>query len=155
MKKNERTIQALEEVAAKLDYVQYGNEDACIDDAELKEKGIVVAYGAGDDIFVLRGAIDDEWSAYGGGEWMWFRGTLVSEDDMQDINASIESCGSRPFSFIDGISLEFAPSEIPDLTWLVSASVPIKASFRIMEDEEAFCIGEVFYLDHLRAIGVD
>lgn len=57
----------VKEFAEMLDGVQYGHEMSDGMKNKAKEEGLVVIYGASDDLIELNGAIDDEGDVYEGG----------------------------------------------------------------------------------------
>lgn len=57
-----------EQLAARLNGRQYGDEITRAEEQLAKENGLVVIFGASDDLCEMRGAIDDEFDCYDGGE---------------------------------------------------------------------------------------
>jgi len=53
----------VKEWAEKLNGREYGQENDC---DQLKSDGVIIAYGASDDLLEFRGALDDEVGAYDG-----------------------------------------------------------------------------------------
>lgn len=108
---------------------------------EAKKHGLVVVFGASDDLMEFRGAINDEVDVYDGG------------------SATIDSEGIKP-GWLEGFS-EVEAEEFmrrkknpsfkikamwchePGLSW--SYELPVDhATFRVMEDGEVYCRGVVF-----------
>src|SRR5882672_7716985 len=56
-----------EEIALALNGLEYKQFQQRLKELELKQNGLVVVYGASDDLMELDGAIYDEFGCYGGG----------------------------------------------------------------------------------------
>jgi hypothetical protein len=133
----------LHEIAAQLNGVEYRNEDEQFDAKILCDEGIVVAYGASDDLLELRGAIDDEYGAYEGTSIM-----LIKTKDWEIKAISGEGFDENR-SYIGGdfehhITAEWCPKDI-DASWKITPACE-HATFNVMEDDELYCVGAVFYL---------
>jgi hypothetical protein len=125
-----------EEMASKLNGREYGNEITPPEENEAKESGLVVVFGASDDLCEFRGAIYDEADCYEGGKIPITRaGVLHSEcgdsrcpyfKKLQESCAKIKAIWDR-----DGYS------------WIYEAPFSV-ATFEIMEDGETYCRGIVF-----------
>lgn len=83
----------------------------------LAEKGLVVVYGASDDLMEYSGAFNDEFGAY--------RGTTANSSEGRTIEAV------------------FAPKEDEGTTWVYRTGMA-RSEFRIMEGPEVYCYGIVF-----------
>ena len=107
----------LKEFADKLNGRQYLNELTKELEAYAKENGIVVVFGQSDDLLELRGAIDDEFGCYDGGTFYI-------------------GCGK--------VEAVWCPKNT-DYSWGYKTDIPHE-TFDIMEDDEPYCKGIVFYL---------
>lgn len=106
--------------------------------AEAKRHGLVIVYGASDDLMEFHGAIDDEIGAYNGTTAYIIGSGLLKNDcndeacpyflKLQESANTIEACWDQ-----DGYSWTFK-TDIPHVT------------FEITEDGEKYCRGIVFEL---------
>ncbi|RKP44660.1 hypothetical protein [Pararobbsia silviterrae] len=129
-------------LAAALSGAQMGDEISREKEAEAKAHGLVVVFGASDDLMELRGAIHDEVSCYDGGEaYFTALGLLTNEcedDDcphfakLKDAAAVVEAVWSEG-----------------EYSWVYRTDIP-HATFEVLEDGEKYCRGIVFHLDHVR-----
>ena len=111
----------LKEVAERLDGNYYTKEMQNIDEAKLKELGIVVVFGASDDLMEFRGAIYDEAGCYGGG--------VVQLSEFED----------EATQYIQALWCKE-----DDFSWTYETTIPHE-TFIIHEDEDKYCRGIVFY----------
>lgn len=109
-----------------------------------KEAGIVIVYGASDDLMEFDGAIRDEIGCYDGGSVFLDSGGLC-----RDFN---ELCESKDFEglrkYFDGIGKRKMIEAIwgrDGISWQYETDVPHEI-FDIMEDGEVYCRGIVFRL---------
>ena len=113
----------IKEVAEKINGNEYREELNGVSELVLKELGIVVVFGASDDLMEFRGAIYDEAGCYDGG--------VVKLNEVKNgATKSIEAlwCKEDPYSFT-------YKTEIPHETFI------------IVEDGcDDYCRGIVFYL---------
>lgn len=112
-----------EQLAARLNGRQYGDEITRAEEQLAKENGLVVIFGASDDLCEMRGAINDEFDCYDGGE-------IECEDYSGKLRAiwCPENGGS----------------------WGYETNLPY-ATFNIYEDSELYCVGIVVELEEYRA----
>lgn len=135
-----------EEFAARLHGREYRKEMSRADDTLAMNEGLVVVFGASDDLVEFRGAIDEELYCHENlaanlfltngsqGKPIWIAAT---EQDTQNYIPT-------PFP---PIVAQWAPAE-PDCSWLITSDIP-HATFDILEDGELFCRGIVFSLVEL------
>lgn len=135
-----------EEMAALLDGREYGDEINKGLREQAKESGLVVAYGASDDLLELDGALHDEADCSDGTLVRLHQGGVLPQhkdcecthcgyDDIKDKCAIIETHWDKG----DGYS------------WTYSAKIP-HACFDVAEDDEKYCRGIVFNLSDLPKI---
>jgi hypothetical protein len=130
-----------QELAQQLDgteYPFYPSNTGFAQLATVKEKGLVVVYGASDDLMEFYGAIDDELGAYDGTTaYVTNKGLMQNKCDCQDCPYYEQALQSaQPIEALwdkDGIS------------WQYKTDIP-HATFRIVEDGAVYCIGLVFAL---------
>ena len=116
-----------EELAKMIDNRQYGYDTFkdVIETAE--ENGLVILYGASDDLAEFEGAIYDEAGCFDGGD-IYITKDGVSEEETENLITAIW--------------------DKDDIAWQYETDIP-HATFRIMEDDEVYCIGIVFCIDDL------
>ena len=139
-----------DEAAAILNGREIGSE---ITDSEAKawaESGLVVIFGASDDLCELRGAIHDEVGVYDGGEFCIDPDgkTILQpiEDDDREVlekHFVMDAVKKRRAKSIR-IDAYWCPKEL-DCSWAYKSSVPA-STFDIMEDGELYCRGIVIDL---------
>lgn len=130
-----------EELASRLNGREYGQEMTEEEEVEAFDHKLVVVFGYSDDNAELRGAISDELSCYGGGEFVvWSDGLLENKCD----------CGDCPY--FAGIKRNAKVVNIlwdqNGYSWIYTTTIP-HAPFDILEDGEKYCRGIVFSLDNL------
>lgn len=113
--------------------------------AQVKEAGLVVLYGASDDLYEVEGAFCHEGDAREGTKILIHpEGILGSRDDIdtdEDMQTWLnQKAASRAFT---------AHWCKNNTSWSYSTDVTHE-TFKIMEDDEVYCIGIVFHLDALK-----
>lgn len=119
------------ELAARINGCEYGCELAQEDINDARESGLVIVYGASDDLIELSGAMCDEVDVYEGGTIgiMPGRDALTEDDNL------------------DGVSTIKALWNVPGTAdWTYETEIPHE-TFNVYEDGELYCIGIVFALD--------
>lgn len=125
------------EIAERLNGREIGKEVSLDEEKELKAAGLIVVFGASDDLMEFRGAINDEVGCYDGGKAYLAPtgGGLLKnacDDDDCPYFASIKEASmviEAVWNF-DGYS------------WLYETEIPHE-TFDIMEDGEKYCRGIV------------
>lgn len=128
-----------EELAKKLHGREYMSEITKAEAAEAKASGLVVAFGASDDLLEFRGAIDDEIGAYNGTVMaITPEGLLVNQctDENCPYFAKISKATKETVTAIWA-------NEGDEYSWRIESTLPF-APFDIMEDGEKYCRGIVF-----------
>jgi hypothetical protein len=134
----------VEEVAASLDGREYKDEVRRGEQLAWRNAGIVVAYGASDDLLELNGAIEDEFGAWNGTTVF-----LCADGAEDESNISVDPRG------LPMLTAEWCPSGVEGSpAWVVSIKSPDdttirSAPFKIYEDGELFGIGVVFRVSDL------
>jgi hypothetical protein len=111
-----------------------------------KEEGVVIVFGASDDLMEFRGAIYDELGAYNGTTALVDAKGLLSRDE-DDEDEEIADYVSRKRS---AKSIEALWRKEGDYSWTFATDIP-HATFNIVEDGELYCRGIVFSLKELGA----
>jgi len=126
-----------EELAKQLDGRQYRSEITKEECDIAAEYGVVVAFGASDDLMEFRGAIHGEIGCYDGGV------VYLNEDGLFDEYEEHCDCidYKRAQKRCDTIEAIWCP---PDGgSWACKTDIP-HATFKIFEDNELYCTGIVF-----------
>lgn len=133
-------------LAEKLNKCQYGNEMAGVDEAKLKELGLVIVFGYSDDNAEFRGAINDEVGAYDRTEINVCKNGIVvdwEQLDKDDETTVREWC--REKDICKTITAFF---DKDGYTFIYETDIP-HATFEVMEDEDKYCRGIVFNIEDL------
>ena len=137
------------ELAALLAGREYTREISREEEAQAKAAGLVVAFGASDDLLELRGAVHDEAGAWGGCRVRVDRAGLVP--DFENVDRDDEGELRRYFKREGGgIEIEAIWEGEPGYSWIIKTGIPHE-TFEIVEDGEPYCRGIVFALADLPA----
>ena len=134
----------LTEWAKRLNGREYGNELTSDEEKQLKEQGLVVVFGASDDLCEFRGAITDETNCYEGGtidvhkSGLWNFG-CDSVDSCPYAREARKRCKTITAKWCDPLSL---------FTWSYETDIPHE-EFQIMADGESYCKGIIFDVNSL------
>lgn len=133
-----------QEAAAMLDGVEYVHPLEAklrLMDADLTSNGLVVAYGASDDLLEFYGAFDDEVGAWDG--------TTVHITPDGVVKSECREGDDCPYfkkarKTAVPVTAEWCPKGVEgDPSWLIKTAIPHE-QFKIMEDGAVFGIGIVF-----------
>ena len=136
------------ELASKLNGREYTNEITEAEEREAKDSGLVVIFGASDDLCELRGAINDEVGAYQGHLLLIGRdGKLLLEIEQEDIEVLNKHgvLGSVQELHAAATKIGARWCATPDYSWTFETEAP-HATFDVMEDGEKYCRGIVLEL---------
>ncbi len=132
------------EMAARLTGREYGSETTPEDEALAKEHGLVIVFGASDDLLEFRGAIDDELGAWNGRFARVDQKGLTSEFEGIDLHArNAKELLRDYFRREDKGATIHAKWATDGYSWIITTDTP-HATFEIVEDGEPFCRGIVF-----------
>lgn len=129
-----------EELAALLNGREYGEEITGAEEAQAKAAGLLVIFGASDDLVELRGTLSDEAGAY--------NGTTVRIDsegfipDWDSVDHDDEEECARYFKRKDGGFQVEAKWDCKGYSWWIETDREY-ATFDIMEGPDTFCRGIV------------
>lgn len=132
-----------EQLAERLNGVQYGDETNMEIEREARESGLVIVFGASDDLVEFRGAINDEGS--GLGHVMVDRKGLLPDRDQVEDDAELEVLFGR---WKTARRIDPLWCKEPGYSWTYKTDIP-HATFEVAEDEESYCRGIVFALNDL------
>lgn len=126
--------------AEKLDGRKYGSELTEIEEKELKALGLVVVFGASDDLCKFHGAINDEVGCFDGGDiYVNAEGLIANNMDMFD-------------DFVPENSPEFVLIkmcwDLRGYSWICETDIPHE-SFDILDDGNPYCQGIIFSVDDM------
>lgn len=125
-----------ETLSKKLNGREYRSEITKEESKEAMERGLVVVFGASDDLMEFEGAIYEEVDCYDGGSaYVNDLGQLVSPERGHEIKAV--------WCPRDGEGNTYA-------SWLMKTDIP-HHSFDVMEGGELYCRGLVFSLADVKA----
>lgn len=136
-------MQSASELAKRLDGREYREETTKEDEMAARQNGLVIVFGASDDLMEFRGAVDDEIGVYDGGTaYFTTSGLLKNECDEDDCPyfARLQKAA---------VTVE-AKWDEGGYAWTYETTIP-HATFDILEDGEKFCRGIVFALSNVGA----
>lgn len=136
-----------EELAARLNGREYRNEIAKDEERIAKESGLVVLFGASDDLAEFRGAIRDEAGIYDGGDIVLV--TDPADGSLKvwqfDVCTCIYSQKADALAKAVGLTIRAVWCADNGYDWSYETEIP-HATFDVMESGEKYCRGIVFAL---------
>lgn len=130
-----------EEFAARLNGREYLEEITSAEEEAAKLLGLVVIFGASDDLMEFRGAIHEEGDAYEGTTTYFDAGGLLQND------CDNEQCPHFKKLKKSAKTIK-ALWDKDGYSWTYETDIP-HATFDIMEDGEKYCRGIVFSMSDL------
>lgn len=145
-----------EEFAALLNGREYLNEIPQGGEQLAKENGLLVLFGASEDLLEFRGTVDDECGAYGGQvAYLTRKGNIKGKPKPGRLKIVAEwqpqEREDPPFELISKhdkngklVELSFPPMPAPNpiiAIWRITTPEQDFAPFNIYEDGELYCIG--------------
>lgn len=128
-----------QELAARLNGREYTKETTKADERGAKESGLVIVFGASDDLMEFRGAVYDEIGAYEGGEALITSAGLLT-------SACDEGEACPYFKKLMPLAATIkAKWDTDGYSWVYETAIP-HATFEVVEDGEKYCRGIVFAL---------
>lgn len=135
-----------QELATRLNGMQYGNRIATETIEYAKASGLVIVTGYSDDNVEFDGAIYDEIGAIDGVVIMFDKDGMVTGcEEPCDHCSQVQRGLSAPYK-ID------AQWNVNGYSWFIDSNIPNAEYFDVMEDEEKFCRGMIFALADLKEI---
>lgn len=128
-----------DEFATMLHGRGYGNEMSKAEEKIAKDAGLLVIFGASDDLIEFRGVFSDETDAYGGRD--------VRVANMGDDWGVYDQDHEWRKGFV--VYGEWCPESFEG-SWRIGTELP-HATFDIMEEEDLFCRGIVISLADMEA----
>ena len=129
------------DLAAKLNGREYCREITDEEVRQAKEAGLVVVFGASDDLIEFRGAIRDEGDCYDGGTVLIdTKGVLPSWDEASESEESAQEYFERKAK---ARTITALWAKEPGYSWTYKTDIPHE-TFEIVEDGEPYCRGIIF-----------
>jgi len=132
----------IEEIADQLNGSEYLFETTEEIQQNAKDAGIVIVFGASDDMMEFRGAIDDEVGCYDGDY------VLIDTEGLLPNRENIDNYEELEQFFIrkkEAIELHAVWCDTDEYSWTYKTNIP-HVTFDIMEDSDKYCYGIVFKL---------
>jgi hypothetical protein len=135
-----------EEMAAMLNGRQYMNEILAHESAKARDAGLLVIYGASDDLIELCGAIenDSEFDAFGGTSFRLASDGRIAPEVEPDDEDYLEKYGLLEAArkrFESAIKIK-CESDANGYSWFIDTDIPF-SPFDILEGAEKYCRGIV------------
>ena len=134
-----------EELAARLTGRECRAELSGGDIRDAKAAGLVVVYGASDDLMEFDGAIRDEVGVYNGGLALLDAKGVLDRAQIDDDDEAIADFVSRKKA---ARTIEALWAAEGGYSWTYKTDIP-HATFEVVDDGEPYCRGIVFALDDL------
>lgn len=145
-----------EEFAQRLTGREYTDEISRAEEAEAKASGLLVVFGASDDLMEFRGALRDEANAYEGATARISKEAKLHPDDLDEHEEFLKEHGlydAFMARFGNEIKAAWCPHKedpaAPKCSWLITTELP-HATFDVMEDGDLYCRGIVINTKDLK-----
>lgn len=129
-----------EEMAARLDGREYPFDLSAAEESDAKAAGLVVLFGASDDLAEFRGAINDEAGCYDGGELLILGDKLYQDEEECDCSHAM---AARRIAMESSLHIEAVWCGPSGYDWAYETEIP-HATFDVLEDGRKYCRGIVF-----------
>lgn len=134
-----------EELATQLNGREYDKELTPEEEKDSKEAGLVVIFGASDDLLELRGAFDEEVGAFGGTEIkLTPKGVLGNECDDEDC-PYFQALWDATKAWVR------ARWDEHGFSWWLDSNIPY-SPFHILEDGVQYCRGIVINIKDISEV---
>ena len=130
-------MEKLKELVGLIGNLGYREEASDEAIAFAKENGIVIVWGESDDLIEFRGAIDEEGDCWDGGDF------YINQDGLFEDNCDCKYAKQAKEKYVK-LSAIWCGKDT-DWSWSYKIDVPHE-TFEIMDDDEKYCKGIVFYL---------
>ena len=143
-----------EQAAALLNGRKYLEEISREEELQFKDLGLVVVFGASDDLLEFRGAIYDELGAWRGttaylvkkkGKW-----SAISTFEFEKYHEKLEELGLEDALIYHTVTAEWGPQQDGKfmMSWRITTDIP-HSTFFILDDDDNYCQGLVFHISSL------
>ena len=139
------------EFAARIGGRKYGKELTEEERQLAKDNGLVVVYGASDDLMEIWGAVDEEADCFDGGTFHINRNGLIRWHDDGD-GDFCENCPYFKAELATAAEITAVWHDSGNPCWTYKTDIPHE-EFAVYTDEEPdrlFCVGIVFSADSLK-----
>jgi hypothetical protein len=139
------------EWAEKISGFEYPADELDNLNKEMAADGIIIAFGASDDLLEFRGVIYDEVGAREGMEVRISsrgKGTAFIFDEEE--NKDSAEFNRKEIEQMQKIKTRWEPEDI-DASWKIETEIPHE-TFDIMEEGELFCRGVVYHVNDIKAV---
>lgn len=133
----------LTRVAELMNGKEYRKELSDADNTTLAQLGIVVVFGASDDLMEFRGAIYGEVGCYDGGF------AYLDENGLIERECEDEDCPHEEKKKANAVTIEALWCPNDKYSWTYKTKIPHE-SFDIIEDGGLYCRGICFYLSSIK-----
>lgn len=138
----ERKPLTAKSVAEALNNCEYGKEIPAGAEAQIKAAGLVVVFGASDDLMEFHGAINDEVGCYNGGSAKVDQaGLLPDRKNVEGDDELREYFKREPLA----VSIDAIWAAEAGYSWTFRTTIPHE-TFEVVEDGAPYCRGIVFAL---------
>lgn len=139
-----------EEFAKRLELREYRSELTAAEIEEAQVAGLVVVYGASDDLIEFSGKIDYEGDCYGGGTFRFSKDGDFYVADSEEEEEVLEKYGVKESALAKfRNSIEAVWCDQNDFSWTYHTDIP-HTTFTIVEGDDQYCRGIVFSVTDLR-----
>jgi len=128
----------IKEVAAALNGCEYNEEGSKELFAAAAAAGIVIVFGASDDLMEFRGAVTDEVGCYDGGKAYFTEGGLL-ENKCEEEDCPYFGEAKDKAAVVEAVRGEDGYS------WTYKTDIPHE-TFEVFDDGDKYCRGIVFHL---------
>ena len=138
-------LELLEKWVRKISCREYREELTKEEEEELKKDGLVLVFGASDDLCEVRGAISDEISCY-------LDKTVVYVEEIDGF-VSEDYYKNNPHELIkiDLSKRPYLDINSKDGFWRYDISKNVlNLEFSILEDEKIYCVGKIFFKEDFK-----
>ena len=138
-----------EQLAVELNGIQYPAHRSITKEqiAAAKAAGLVIVFGASDDLMELEGAIRDEFGCYDGGTALIdAEGLLPERENIEDDDELQEYFKRKP----QARKIEALWCKEDGYSWTYSTDIP-HSTFDVLDGEDHYCRGIVFALADLKS----
>ena len=129
--------------AEKINGRSIGQELTKQDESFARENGIVVIFGASDDLAEIGGAISDEVSVFDGGVVAFYKGDLLRRECDND------GCPHEVRMLEKSIIVNALWCAKDKPSWSYETDIPHE-KFSVLEDGEPYCEGIVFHVSDIQ-----
>jgi hypothetical protein len=146
------------EFANLLDGRTIGNEITNEEKAIANQHGLIVIYGASDDLMEFEGAMSDEVGVFTGGKACFTKEGVIMSNDDDEIARALELLKDNGFDVtrlavneVEAVwdeTVDFGEGDI-QCSWQYKTEIPHE-KFRIYEDTDLYCVGIVISVNDLK-----